>query len=104
MVGAGHFDDYGLDHRHVRSRGDFVIQKAGIEHIAPGTILVALIQSPADTLDGAALHLALDVTWVDGFANVLDGSVAQDVNLSRLRIDLHVHDVRAESPAPAPGG
>src|SRR5262249_61578289 len=68
-----------------------------------GIINALLVESPADPLGHAALHLALDVAWMDGATDVLECGVAQNGHLARLGIDLNIANVRSE-PRPCTSG
>ena len=52
-------------------------------------------------MHGPALNLSLDVARMDGFADVLERGVAQNLRLACLGVDLDIHDVDAESGADA---
>ena len=57
--------------------------------------------APAETLDGAALHLALDAQRVDGAARVLDHHEVVQGELARVGVDLDARQLRREGRAPA---
>ena len=48
-----------------------------------------------------ALHLSLDVTRVDGLADILDGGEAQDIDLAGFGIDCDIDDVAGVRTADA---
>lgn len=95
------FHQHGIDHRQVKARRDAIVQEAGIEHRPFRIEDVLFVQSPADALHGPALNLSLDVARMDGFADVLERGVAQNLRLACLGVDLDIHDVDAESGADA---
>ena len=68
-----------------------------------GVVNILLVESPADALHDAALHLAFDIGRVDGNASVLDSCVAQDLALSGLFIHFHIGNVDGESATLARG-
>ncbi len=88
-----------INHRQVQAGRHAVVQEAGVGHDALAVVDVLLVQGPADALDGAALHLALDVGGVNGGAAVLHGRVAQDRDLARVGVHRDIHDVGGEGPA-----
>ena len=101
VAGVRHLDDLGVDHGEVEAGGHAVVEEAGVRHGAVLLPHVLLAERPADALDGAALHLPLDVAGVDGGAGVLDGGEAEDIDLARLGVDLDVDDVAGEGGADA---
>src|SRR5262249_28894252 len=76
-----------LDHDR-REQGDMpgtghaVVEEAWVAQPPAGIINALLVESPADPLGHAALHLALDVAWMDGATDVLECGVAQNGHLA----------------------
>jgi len=68
---VSHLHDDGIDHRQVQAGWHSVVQEGGVLHPAIGVVEVFFIQSPADSLHHATLHLSFDIAGVDGFAGVL---------------------------------
>src|SRR5262249_39604152 len=99
MTRVWHFDDDGFDHRQIQTGGHTVVEEAGVQHASFLVIDVFLVQSPANALNDAALHLPFDVARVDRLARILHGRVSQDGDLAGIRVDLNVGDVNAKSAA-----
>ena len=94
VSGVRDLDDDRIDHRQVERRGHAVVEQAGVLEVAGVVVVVLLVQRHADALGDAALHLAFDVGRVDRGTGVLDGGVAEDIDLARVGIDLDIDDVR----------
>src|SRR5262245_28726342 len=99
MAGVRRLDDHCIDHRHVRRDGDSVVEEPRILEPAIRAVDIFLVERPSDTLHGATLHLTLDVAWMHRLARVLHDRIAQDLDRTRLGIDLDVADVGAETHA-----
>ena len=65
--------------------------------------VVGFVQGPANALCDAALNLTLHVGGMDSLACVLDGGIAENGHLARIRVHLYVHNVGGESASSAPG-
>ncbi len=94
-----HLDDHCVDHREIRRHRHAVVEEA---RVLDHTVLVEdvlLVERPSDPLGRTALHLALDVARVDGFAGVLNGRVAEHRDPAGFWIDLDVTHVCRESGA-----
>ena len=94
--GRGHF----VEAR--RERGDVVGARQGVVHQRAGERLAArtvddadLAQRLPDTLNDAAMGLALDDQRVDGAAHVVDGDVAHEIDGAGLRVHLDLAHVAA---------
>src|SRR5665811_967424 len=86
MLRVRHLDHHGVDHRQVRTNRHAIVEEAGIIDLAVFGVDVFLVQRPADPLRDAALHLALDITRMDGAADVLHRGVADDAHDPELGI------------------
>ena len=89
----------GLDHGQVQRGGHAVVQERCVAQLAVVVVEVLFVQRHADALGGTALHLALDVGGVNGRTHVLNGRVAQNLDLAGVGIDLDIDDVRREGRA-----
>jgi len=87
---VSHLHDDGIDHRQVQAGWHSVVQEGGVLHPAIGVVEVFFIQSPADSLHHATLHLSFDIAGVDGFAGVLHDGVVQDRDLAGLRVHFDI--------------
>src|SRR5262249_60443135 len=73
-----HLDHDRLDHGEIAGNRHAVVEEAWVVQPPAGIINALLVESPADPLGHAALHLALDVAWMDGATDVLECGVAQN--------------------------
>src|SRR5947207_139006 len=94
-------DHHRFDHRQIGGDRDPVIEEAGVIETPVLVVDVFLVERPPDPLRDAALDLALDIARVNGAADVLHRSVAQYLDLPRLRVDLDVADMRRKAGAGA---
>src|SRR5262245_57899203 len=99
MTWVRRLDDHRIDHGHVGGDRETVVEKPWVLEPAIGAVDILLVERPTDTLHGATLHLALDVAGMHRLARILHDRIAQDLDRTRLGIDLDVADVRAEAHA-----
>src|ERR1700742_2585897 len=97
VAGGGDFHQSRLYHRQIGRDRAAIVEEARIVHLAVLIVDVLLVQGPADALHGTALDLAFHVTRVDGTADVLDGSVTHDSDLTGLVVHLDIRDVDTEA-------
>ena len=96
MTRVRHFDDFCIDHRQIRRHWNAVVEEARVLKHALIIEDVFLVKRPANALCCAALHLAFNVGRVNGFAGVLNGGIAQYVNLASFAVYAQITKVYGE--------
>ena len=97
MARIGNFDDHGIDHRHVGSDRNAIVEETRVLEFAVRTVNVFLVERPADALHRAALELTLDVGGMDRLTGILQHGVAQHGDPAGLAVDLDVDQMGAEA-------
>ena len=103
MFRVRHLDHHVVEHRHVGTDRHPVVEEARIIDLAVLVVDVFLVQRPADALYGTALHLALDISRVDRFPDILERRVPDHPDDPELHIDLDVADMGREAAFGAGG-
>src|SRR5262249_37431593 len=97
MTWIRYLDDDGIDHGHIRTDRNAIVEEAWIFEAPVLVVDVFFVERPTDALYRAALHLSLDITWVHRPTRILDREVTQDRDLPRFRVDLDVDDMRCQT-------
>ena len=103
MARIGNFDNHGVDHRKVQRRRHAVIKERGIHHLARVIKEILFVESPANALNRATLHLPFDIAGVDGLACILYRCETSDVGFTGIRVNSYVCEVHRISVAFASG-
>ena len=82
-----HLDQHRVYHGQVEGSRHAIVQEGGGQHPAVVIEVVLLSEGPADSLDGAALYLALRLAGVDRLPHVLQGCESQYVDLARVGVE-----------------
>src|ERR1700722_2057333 len=101
MTGVGFLDDDGFDHRQVEAGRHAVVEESGVTQRALVVVKIFFVERPAETLRGAALHLAFDVARMNRLARILRDGASEDLYFAGVGIDLDVNAGRRESRSDA---
>ena len=97
MSGIRHFDNDRIDHGQIRGHGKPVVEKAWILKMTGLIEQVGFIERPSDALNRSALHLPLDITWMNRSSGILQSRIADHIDLSGLGIHLDIANVNTKS-------
>src|SRR5262249_13724362 len=104
VSGVRDFHDNGLNHWQVQAGGHAIVQKTGVQHLTRIIVNIFLIESPANALHDATLHLPFNIAGVNRFPGILNSRVPKDRDFACFGVHFNVRDMGRKSSAYCMGG